>query len=190
MMLTLVCLVEESSAKALLEGVLPRILPPTVAVQYLVFQGKSDLEKNLTAKIRHWREPNSVFVVLRDQDSGDCVKIKQRLLELAQNSGKPSILIRVACRDLESWVAGDWAAVAEAFDNPKLEGQRNKAKFRDPDILVNTVNELRRIIPEYQKTGGARRVGLFLSEARSQSRSFRTFCNGVRSLVAHERFNA
>ncbi|MGB7511917.1 MAG: hypothetical protein WBP54_11615 [Pelodictyon phaeoclathratiforme] len=43
-MKSLVFFLEEPSAKRMLEGVLPRFIPD-VAVQYVVFQGKSDLEK-------------------------------------------------------------------------------------------------------------------------------------------------
>ena len=46
-MKTIVFFLEEPSAREMLEGVLPRILPEEVKVRYLVFQGKQDLEKNL-----------------------------------------------------------------------------------------------------------------------------------------------
>jgi len=36
-MTELVCLLEEPSAQAMLEGVLPRILPASIAVRYIVF---------------------------------------------------------------------------------------------------------------------------------------------------------
>jgi hypothetical protein len=39
----LVLLLEEPSARDLLEGLLPRLLPEEVHVQYLVFEGKQDL---------------------------------------------------------------------------------------------------------------------------------------------------
>ncbi len=61
-MKTFVFFLEEPSAKEMLVGLLPRLLPPLAKVQYLVFSGKQDLEKNLVRKIRGWQMPESVFV--------------------------------------------------------------------------------------------------------------------------------
>ena len=41
----LVFLLEEASAQAMLEGLLPKLLPDGMMVRYLVFEGKNDLEK-------------------------------------------------------------------------------------------------------------------------------------------------
>ena len=72
-MTELVFLLEEESAKQMLEGLMPRILPPDVTVRYVVFEGKQDLEKQLVRRIRLYRHPDARFVVVRDQDGGDCV---------------------------------------------------------------------------------------------------------------------
>ena len=70
----LVFLLEEPSAKAMLEGVLPRLLGDNVNVVYVVFEGKQDLEKRLPRRLRAWQNPNARFVVMRDQDSGDATR--------------------------------------------------------------------------------------------------------------------
>lgn len=183
-MKNLVFLLEEPSAKDLLEGLLPRLLPPTLAVHYLVFEGKQDLEKQIVRKLRGWLRPDSAFIVLRDQDAGDCRAVKQTLAKLVAASGRSPALVRVACRELEAWVVGDWCAVAEAFDSPRLAAQSNKKAYRNPDTLVRPVESLRRFVPEYQKRDGARRVGPHLDPGRSMSPSFRAFCAGVVALVA------
>jgi hypothetical protein len=77
-MKNMVFFLEEPSAREMLAGVLPRILPENIQIRFFVFQGKQDLEKNLKKKLRGWRLPDSVFVVMRDQDSGDCRTIKSR----------------------------------------------------------------------------------------------------------------
>ncbi len=46
-MKTIVFFLEAPSAREMLVGVLPRILPEGIQVRYIVFQGKQDLEKNL-----------------------------------------------------------------------------------------------------------------------------------------------
>jgi hypothetical protein len=55
--------------------------------------------------------PDSFFVVLRDQDSGDCLEIKERLMALCGRAGKEDALVRIACRELESFYLGDLKAV-------------------------------------------------------------------------------
>jgi Domain of unknown function (DUF4276) len=179
----LVFLLEEPSARDLLEGLLPRLLPDTIQVQFLVFEGKQDLEGQLIRKLRGWRIPDSAFVVLRDQDAADCKTIKESLTRLVVESGRTPAMVRVACKELESWVVGDWEAVAEAFEQPALAEQRLKRAHRDPDQLVRPVEAIRKVIPEYQKRDGARRVGKLLDPTRNQSVSFRSFCTGLQRLV-------
>lgn len=180
----LVFLLEEPSAKDLLEGLLPRLIPEALTVYYLVFEGKQDLENQLVRKMRGWQRSDSAFVVLRDQDAGDCRVVRERLVTLVTESACEQTLVRVACRELESWVVGDWQAVAQAFEKPNLSAHSTKALYRDPDKLVRPVEVLRKFIPEYQKRDGARRVGVLLDPDRNQSKSFRAFCSGVKSIVA------
>ena len=71
----LVFFLEEPSAKELLQGILPKVLPEQCTTQFVVFEGKQDLEKRLPMRLRAWQQPESRFIVLRDQDSGDCTII-------------------------------------------------------------------------------------------------------------------
>jgi len=51
-MITLVFLLEELSAKALLEGLLPRFIPvEQFQIRYVPFEGKQDLHGQLVKKI-------------------------------------------------------------------------------------------------------------------------------------------
>ena len=81
-MTTMVFLLEEPSAQAMLEGILPHLLPTDVIPRFLIFEGKQDLEKRLERRVHGWRAPGACFVVIRDKDRGDCRIIKQ---ELCQN---------------------------------------------------------------------------------------------------------
>ncbi len=180
----LVFLLEEPSARDLLQGLLPRIIPPAIFIQYLVFEGKQDLEGQLVRKMRGWRVSDSAFVVLRDQDAAECRTVKSRLSSLVEQSGRAPALVRVACRELESWIVGDWQAIADAFGRPGLAAQRNKEAHRDPDQLVRPVEAIRKLLPEYQKRDGARRIGPLLVPERNRSASFQALCTGVKKLVA------
>ncbi|PZN74533.1 MAG: hypothetical protein DM484_21045 [Candidatus Methylumidiphilus alinenensis] len=185
-MRSLVFLLEEPSAQDALEGFLPYLLPDGITVKYLVFEGKQDLEKRMTRTLRAWRQPNTRFIVLRDQDSGDCRVVKEGLLERCREAGRENeTMVRIACRELEAWFVGDWVAVASAFDNPKLLKLSKKANYRDgPDGLDYPVEELRKHIPQYQKRDGARRIGPYLRKETNASRSFQVFVDAVLHLVA------
>lgn len=180
----LVFLLEEPSAQDALEGFLPSILPAGAEVRFLVFEGKQDLEKRMVRTMRAWQQPEARFVVMRDQDSGDCKQIKQSLLNRCREAGRADrSVIRIACRELESWFVGDWAAVGNAFSVPKLAALSGKALYRDPDRLTKPVNELRKVIPTYQKRDGARRIGPYLNLDSNRSNSFLVFVEAVRRLA-------
>ena len=130
----IVFLLEESSMKFLLEGLLPRIFPG-IMFQCIAHEGKDDLEKSIPRKLRAWREPGVRFVVLRDKDQNDCVSLKQRLLAICEEAGRPDTLVRIACYELESWYLGDPDALAQAFGNEQLRRIGQRARFRDPDSV-------------------------------------------------------
>jgi len=180
---TLVFLLEEPSAQDALQGFLPNILPAEIHVEYMVFEGKQDLEKRIGRRMRAWLRPDTSFVVLRDQDNGDCQLIKQGLMEKCREAGRPDTLVRIACRELEAWFVGDWAAVAEGFSLPRIAEWNSKAIYRDPDRLGSPVSELRKAIPAYQKRDGARRIGAHLNLQRNCSPSFKVFAEAMHRLA-------
>jgi hypothetical protein len=188
-MRSLVFFLEEPSAQRLLEGFMPRLIETVEGdrpdVRYVVFEGKQDLEKQITGRLRAWKLPGARFVVMRDQDSGDCHVVKARLRPRVERAGKSDVVVvRVACRELEAWVLGDWDAVALAYERPDLAANAMKPRFRNPDAIVRPVGALQREVPDYQKLDGARRVGPHISVDRNRSRSFQVFCAGVLKVLA------
>ena len=178
-----VFLLEEESMKVLLEGLLPRMFPD-LAFQCVSHQGKSDLEKSIPRKLRAWREPGVQFVVLRDNDGADCICHKERLLKICRDAGRADTLVRIVCQELEAWYLGDPYALAEAFENEKLGGIGRKARFRRPDDVSQPANALKRLVPEFQKVGGARTMARFLSRERNVSPSFQALLSGIERLSA------
>ncbi len=183
-MITLVFFLEEKSAEALLKVLLPRFLPmQSLELRFIVFEGKQDLEKQLVRKMRHWKKPDSYFIVLRDQDSEDCKDVKKRLLELCQEANHPETLVRIACHEIESWYLGDLEAVEKGLDIRGIAQKQEKSKFREPDRLGNPSEELAKETEGvYQKISGSRAIGTILGE-KNKSRSFYFFLTGVRDLV-------
>lgn len=181
----LVFLVEEPSMAEFLKGFLPVALPE-VDFLCIPHQGKKDLEKSIPRKLRAWTEPSDQFVIVRDNDGGDCQKIKTRLRRLCAGSPRKAALIRLACQELEAWYLGGMGALESAFGKPGLARLGGKRKFRSPDKLAKPSQEIRRIIPEFQKVSGARIIGPALAQTAGDncSKSFQVFVSGVRGYVA------
>lgn len=183
----LVIFLEEPSAKEMLRGLLPRILPPEVWVTYVVFEGKSDLEKHLVRRLKGWLVPRTSFLVLRDQDAAPCRQIKERLTTLCKKAGRQDVVVRIACRELESFYFGDLAAVASALKLPGLMRHAATGKYRVPDEIVCPSDELAKITGGgYQKLAGSRAIGPLLQPERNTSRSFFHLVSGIQRLFSHQ----
>lgn len=135
----LVALLEERSAKEMLLGLLPRFFGndyASVSFLPLVFEGKNDLQRNLERRIRGWQAPEKTcFLVLHDQDSNDCRELADSLRAICLRAGRKDTVVRIACRELESWYLGDLAAVESALGLRQLGGKQAKKKYRAPDRL-------------------------------------------------------
>jgi hypothetical protein len=182
----LVFFLEEASAQAMLEGLLPKLIPGDVTPRYVTFEGKQDLERQLTNRLRGYRNPNALFVVIRDQDAQpDCRRIKRSLADLCARAGRSGVLIRIACRELESFYLADLSAVEQGLGLSGIARHQNTRKFRDPDRLVSAKEELERLTNgRYQQVGGSRAIRPCLDPDNSRSRSFRNLVAGIRRLIA------
>ena len=174
----LVFFLEEESAKILLQALMPRLVTPHYPVRYVVFEGKQDLERQLERKLKAYINPDASFMILRDKDSSDCLNVKNGLKTICLSAGKTQTTIRIACHEIESWYLADMEALGRAYAKDLAHYQTRK-KFRNPDELGNPVEELKRLIPEYQKIDGSRRIGSFLDIRNARSRSFSHFISAI-----------
>jgi hypothetical protein len=170
-------LVEEYSMKVLLEGLLPRLFPD-LAFLCVPHEGKQDLKKSIPRKLRAWREPGVRSCVIRDNDSADCRALKAGLVSLCQDGGREDALVRIACQELEAWYFGAPEALAEAFGRDELRSVAAKARFRDPDAVVQPAAALAELVPEFQKVSGARSLARVLPRENA-SRSFQVLMAGI-----------
>ena len=170
--------------KYLLDELLPRILPQGVEFQTIPHNGKRALERSIPRKLRGWNEPGDVrFVILHDQDTRDCRELKRSLLSLCRDAGR-SVLVRIACQEMEAWYFGDIEALAQAYDRPKLLKLSAQKRFRVPDDIPFPKETLYQLIPEHknQQIAGAKRIAPYMEVGRNTSESFRQFVDGVRRL--------
>lgn len=183
----LVFLLEEPSAKAMLESLLPRMLNGDTKVRCIPFEGKQDLEKQLMRRIRAYQNERARFIVLRDQDSHpQCEVVKNRLLALCAESGKATrCLVRIACRELESFYLGDLQAVEQALEMDGLVRHQPSRKFREPDGLGSPSRELKVLTGNrYEKVAGSRAIGRYLQLDNTRSASFRNLIAAIRRFEA------
>lgn len=178
---------EELSARAMLEGLLPRIVLQSVDVRYIVFEGKQDMEKQLVRRMRGYRNAEAHFIVIRDQDSGDCQTIKARLKQFCVAAGHPNAIIRIACHELESFYLADLAAVEQGLGITGIAKRQTHQKFRTPDWLGSPSQELKKLTRgRYQKISGSRAIGPYLDIDNTRSHSFKILVEALRRISVKE----
>lgn len=183
----IIFLLEEPSMKILIEGLLPRLLPGMQVGEHFLcikHEGKSDLDASIPRKLQAWRNPGDRFVILRDNDGANCTALKARFSKMCVENGRPDTLIRFVCQELESWYIGDLQALAEAFEEGRLNSSSLRKRFVDPDSWHKPSAELSRIMPSFQKGAAARAMAQTLDGARNRSTSFQFFVSGIRKLAA------
>jgi len=178
----LVFLLEEQSMKEVLAIILPKIIPQTYAYQCLHHNGKSALRKSIPIKTKGWREPDVQFIVVQDKNSSDCKKLKKELYNLIDESKRSTSLVRIVCTELESWFLGDFNAIERGF-HVNLSAHKSKAIFRNPDIIPNAKQELKKIIPTYQQISGSNAIAKFMDISKNNSYSFKIFINGLKKIT-------
>lgn len=169
--------------RELLDGLLPRLYPE-LDFQCLVHEGKNDLERSIPRKLKGWKEPGVRFVVLRDNDGGDCLLLKQRLMQLCKAANRPDTIVRIVCQELEAWYLGEPVALAEAFGSEKSRGIGRKARFRDPDGVQQPSDAFKKLVPRFHKVSGAQDMAATLARERNRSKSFQVFLSGLDKLCA------
>lgn len=182
----LVVFLEELSAKEFLDQFLPKCLPEEWEVKLIPHQGKSDLERSLSRKLKAWLEPDVTFLVLRDKDAGDCLEVKEKLRKICEEAGKPNVIIRIACYELEAWFFGNLVKTGQALGLHNLWKYSSKAAYRIPDAIDKPSRHLDKITNgNYQKMSGARAIGqAFEVDDINSSHSFDVFMKSIHALAS------
>ena len=148
-------------------------------------KGRSDLEKSIPRKLRAWREPGVRFVILRDNDGDDCVRLKRRLVQSCQQAGRPDTVVRIVCQELEAWYLGEPDALADAFGNERPTRNRSQGALSSSGHSSATLGgSSRRLVPGFRKVSSARTMASFLSREGNRSKSFQVLLSGLDTLRA------
>ena len=135
-----------------------------------------------TIRIGNHIDPHCPIIILCDQDNEDCVALKQRVLKLCRKTGQQSrCIVRIACRELESWYLAQLDIVAAHFGVPELSN--NQKRYSYPDNIANPSKELERLTKQqYQKVKGSRIMGQHLNPDVERSASFKHFIGALRKI--------
>ena len=194
-------LLEEPSASAALNLLLPRLLPGDTW-RCIPHRGKDALLLRLPALLKTYdsrlpHEPALRIVILLDADA-DCRKAKGQVEKLVAEAGlltkttAPAgqpfwVLTRLAVAELEAWFLGDRAAIQAAY--PRVHPNHFKGLSRDPDAVPDAWETLHRLLQKggYYLTSKAKvewaeTIAPHLNPARNTSASFRYFCAGLGAL--------
>ena len=167
--------------KALLQKILPKLAPDFREFEHwlvIEHEGKSDLEKSFPLKVPQWQEPGVRFIILRDNDGGDCRRLKARLLSRLP-ANPPDYLIRIVCQELESWLIGDKDALQTAYPNATNHGSFRRLTQTDPDTLNNASALVGQFTGTAAKTIRAAKIATQMVPNHNRSTSFQVFCQGV-----------
>ena len=175
-----------------LRQILPKVLPKGWDMNQNYFirthEGKQDLKRSLLSKLKAFSKMpfETGIVVLIDQDSSNCVALKQSLVDICTKQGSHNVhhCIRIVCHELESWYLGDMAALEKVFPNFHAATYSKRAKFRQPDMCVNPKAELKRIVGDYPQIGKAREIAPLMNVDNNKSNSFRCFVAGIIKLIS------
>ncbi len=181
---------EEPSAKNVFESILPNLLPTDVQYRIYPHQGKQDLEKAIQRTVPSISKiPGSKILITQDQDSADCIEVKNNIINLISNKCECEYFVRIVCRELESWFLGDLQAVQKAYPRFKPEHHQAKADFRNVDKIANANKFLLKIIPEYSdrenlpKLEASESISKYLDLENNSSTSFNQTVSAIKKLI-------
>ncbi len=130
----IVFMLEEASMKGFLKELLPRHFP-SASFHFIPHEGKSDLERSLPKKLKAWRSP-AIFIVVRDQDAGDCRVIKKHLADIVTAAGRSDTVMK---------------RIIPAYQ--KLSGSRSIGQHADP--ALNASPSFRALFAAVQRLAAA-----------------------------------
>lgn len=195
-------LVEEPSAEAALQCLLPKIIGTTSHTIH-VHQGKTDLLQRLPERLKgyvKWLPSTWRLLVIVDRDDDDCALLKSQLEDMSAAAGLLTrtagggtyrMVNRIAIEELEAWFFGDWRAVKQAYPRVK-SGVPTQQAYRDPDgIKGGTWEALERVLQGagyfsggLPKIAAARAIASHMNPARNTSPSFRALRDVLLEMAA------
>ncbi|GGD10122.1 DUF4276 family protein [Aquisalinus flavus] len=175
-----VVLTEEPSIKEVILKIWGKVPDSSeVSLKCIVHEGASDLERSIPRKLKGWQNPHARFLILRDNDTADCMVRKNKILALCEAANKHEhCKVRIVCQELESWFLGDLKAVEDAnLADKAISHKQRHMPYREPDTIQSPIPKLdallkKEIIVSNQKITIARTIAPHIDVERNLSPSF------------------
>lgn len=180
--MSLVILTEERSMEPVVKAILTKLGVDPSMVTVIHHEGKSDLEKSIPRKLRGWRDPAAKFLILRDNDRGDCIDRKRHLISLVTGSGREEkTVVRIVCQELEAWFLAD----PEALERAGYLKSGNRPAFAriDPDSIPHPARMMEQLRRGYGKATGASEIAPHMNINNTRSASFRNTVQAIREMA-------
>ena len=179
----IIILTEELSIKEFLEVFIEKNFP---CINFRVFahRGYTHLQKEMRNKLRSFRaiyQQNVQFIILHDKDDNNCIELKGKLSDLANEGDIRDFTIRIVCSELESWYLGDLRAL-DIIQGSNYHSMQMKEKYRAPDNLQKPSQELMKIFPAYEKVKHSKEYGRHLNISDNRSHSYNVFIATLQNL--------
>lgn len=194
-------LLEEESAKAALDALLPKLLLQHVTWWCHFHRGKTDLLQRLPGRLKTYTrqlvaQPDLRVIILMDADT-DCRRRKAELERIVADAGLLTkatatagqpfyIITRLAVQELEAWFFGDREAIQAAY--PRVRPQHFSGLPHDPDTIADTWENLLRVLQKggyyphlskLPKIETAETIAPHLDIVANKSPSFQYFCQSL-----------
>ena len=144
------------------------------------------MEKNITRKLKCYQNMDARFLIVHDQDSGDCGRIKQTLLQKCADSGRSRYKVRIMCHELETVYLADLDAVEKGLSISRVSSLQGKNPYRHPDALANPKQKLKQLAVQhkgaYQDIAGSRSISPYLDLGNTRSASFKNLVTAIKEL--------
>jgi uncharacterized membrane protein YheB (UPF0754 family) len=182
-------LTEEPSMENFLREILPKILPFDYELDVNCFihphEGKSSLQKSIPKKVKAYPHyPNKVkLLIVHDQVSNNCKKLKKELLKLCSPHESKHVLVRIACKELENWYLGDLQAIQRVYPESKANKLAGKAIYRDPDKVQGS-RELEKMTKNFSKSYASREIPKVMNIMSNTSKSFNHLITGINKILS------
>jgi len=110
--------------------------------------------------------------------------VKSKLIDQCSAAGRVAdCVVRIACHELETIYLADLQAVELVTGVSGLARQQSQAKFRNPDLLGNAKQELKKLTRgSYQEVSSSRVLGKVLQLENPRSSSFQQLLSAIRKL--------
>ena len=178
-------LVEEPSMQLFLEALFQQLHLPETAYQIKAFRGKQLLLPAIPRLLNSWREPNTQFFILIDNDNKDCIQLKNKLVFDCLQANRSDTVVRIVCQELEAWYLGDLFAI-KSYSPLKKSFKGQLKQIEDNKLIPDEIQRPSKVLEAHLgnliKSDIAKYMGKNITLEGNSSVSFGSFVQALKTV--------